>query len=82
LAGRATFLVLQQIWKKFFPSTNRADVEKEPFIDRFSVNVTPGNRAGEQDIVSTFKLTKNWQIIGDFGTSSYQGRLKYLIRFR
>ena len=82
LAGRATFIVLQQIYKKFFPSTNRADESKVPFIDRFSVNVTPGDRAGEEDIVSTFKLTKNWQIIGDFGTSSYQGRLKYLVRFR
>jgi len=82
LAGRATFIVLQQIYKKVFPSTNRADEQKEPFIDRFSVNVTPGDKAGEQDIVSSFKLTKNWQIIGDFGTSSYQGRLKYLIRFR
>ena len=82
LAGRATFIVAQQIFKKFFPSTNRADEQKEPFIDRFSVNVTPGNRVGEQDIVSSFKLTKNWQIIGDFGTISYQGRLKYLIRFR
>ncbi len=82
LAGRATFIVLQQLYKKFFPSTNRADEQKEPFIDRFSVNVTPGDRAGEQDIVSSFKLTKNWEIIGDFGTSSYQGRLKYLIRFR
>jgi autotransporter translocation and assembly factor TamB len=82
LAGRATFIVAEQIFKKFFPSTNRADEQKEPFIDRFSVNVIPGNRAGEQDIVSSFKLTKNWEIIGDFGTSSYQGRLKYLVRFR
>jgi autotransporter translocation and assembly factor TamB len=82
LAGRATFVVLQQIYKKFFPSTNRADENKEPFIGRFSVNVTPGDKVGEQDIVSSFRLTKNWQIIGDFGTSSYQGRLKYLIRFR
>jgi hypothetical protein len=82
LAGRATFIVLQQIYKKFFPSTNRADEQKQPFVDRFSVNVTPGDRVGEQDIVSSFKVTKNWQIIGDFGTSSYRGRLKYLIRFR
>jgi autotransporter translocation and assembly factor TamB len=82
LAGRATFIVLQQLYKKFFPSTNRADEQKEPFIDRFSVNVTPGNRVGEQDIVTTFRLTKNWQIIADLGTSSYQGRLKYLVRFR
>jgi hypothetical protein len=32
--------------------------------------------------VSSFKLTKNWQIISDFGTSNYQVRLKYLVRFR
>ena len=82
LAGRATFIVLEQLYRKFFPGTNRADGQKEPFIDRFSVNVGPGTRAGEQDIVSTFKLTKNWEIIGVFGTSSYQGRLKYLVRFR
>jgi hypothetical protein len=82
LAGRATFIVLQQLYKKLFPGTNRADGQKEPFIDRFSVNVAPGSRPGEQDIVSTFKLTKNWQIIGVFGTGSYQGRLKYLVRFR
>jgi translocation and assembly module TamB len=82
LAGRATFLVLQQLYRKVFPSTNRAGGQKEPFIDRFSVNVGPGSRPGEQNIVSTFKLTKNWEIIGDFGTSSFQGRLKYLVRFR
>jgi hypothetical protein len=82
LAGRASFIVLEQVFKKFFPNMNRADDQKEPFIDRFSVNILPGNRVGEQDIVSSFKLTKNWQIIGDFGTTSYQGRLKYLIRFR
>ena len=82
LAGRATFIVLEQVFQKLFPNTNHADEQKEPFIDRFSVNITPGNRVGEQDIVSSFKLTKNWEIIGDFGTSSYQGRLKYLVRFR
>ncbi len=82
LAGRATFIVLEQLYRKLFPGTNRADGQKEPFIDRFSVNVVPGSKAGEQNIVSTFKLTKNWEIIGDFGTSSYKGRLKYLVRFR
>jgi hypothetical protein len=82
LAGRATFIVLEQVFKKIFPSTNRVNEQKEPFIDRFSVNIIPGNRVGEQDIVSSFRLTKNWEIIGDFGTISYQGRLKYLVRFR
>ena len=48
LAGRATFIVLEQVFRKFFPSTNRADEQKEPFIDRFSVNVIPGSKAGEQ----------------------------------
>jgi autotransporter translocation and assembly factor TamB len=82
LAGRATFIVLEQLFRRYFPSTNRADEQKEPFIDRFSVNVVPGTRIGEQDIVASFKVTNNWQIIGNIGSSSYQGRLKYLIRFR
>jgi autotransporter translocation and assembly factor TamB len=82
IAGRATFIVLEQLLGKFFPSTNRAEEQKEPFIDRFSVNVIPGRRAGEQAISTSFRLTKNWEIIGDFGNSSYQGKLKYLVRFR
>jgi hypothetical protein len=82
LAGRASFIVLEQLFKKVFPSTNRAEGQKEPFIDRFAVNIIPGSRAGEQDIISSFKLTKNWEILGVFGTISYQGRLKYLVRFR
>jgi len=82
IAGRATFIVLEQIFRKFFPSTNRADEQKEPFIDRFNVSVIPGRRAGEQEISTSFRLTNNWQIIGDFGGGSYRGRLKYLVRFR
>ena len=82
IAGRASFIVLEQIFRKFFPSTNRADEQKEPFIDRFSVNLIPGRRAGEQEISTSFRLTKNWEIIGDFGSGSYRGQLKYLVRFR
>jgi autotransporter translocation and assembly factor TamB len=82
LAGRASFIVLEQLFRKFFPSTNRADEQKQPFIDRFSANVIPGSRIGEQVITASFKLTSNWQIIGNVGSSSAQGRLKYLIRFR
>jgi hypothetical protein len=82
LAGRASFIVLQQLFGRFFPSTNRADEQKQPFIDRFDVEVIPGRKAGEQEISTRFKLTDNWQIIGDIGSASYQGRLKYLVRFR
>jgi autotransporter translocation and assembly factor TamB len=82
IAGRATFIVLEQLFSKFFPSTNRADEQKEPFIDRFSARVIPGRKPGEQEISTSFRLTNNWQIIGDFGSGSYQGKLKYLVRFR
>ena len=82
IAGRASFIVLEQLFGKFFPSTNRADEQKEPFIDRFSVNLIPGHKAGEQEISTSFRLTKNWEIIGNFGGGSYQGQLKYLVRFR
>jgi autotransporter translocation and assembly factor TamB len=82
IAGRATFILLEQVFNKFFPSTNRADEQKEPFIDRFSVSVVPGRKAGEQEISTSFRLTRNWEIIGDFGSGSYRGRLKYLVRFR
>jgi hypothetical protein len=82
LVGRASFIVIQQLLGKFFPSTNRADEQKEPFIDRFDVEIIPGRKAGDQEISTRFKLTDNWQIIGDIGSTSYQGRLKYLLRFR
>ena len=82
LAGRASFIMLEQLLRRFFPHTNRADEQKEPLTDRFDVEVIPGRKTGEQEISTHFKLTENWQIIGDIGTSSYQGRLKYLIRFR
>lgn len=74
--------MLEQLLRRFFPHTNRADEQKEPFIDRFDVEVIPGRKTGDQEISTRFKLTDNWQIIGDIGTTSYQGRLKYLIRFR
>ncbi len=83
LAGRATFIVIQQLLGKFFPRTNRADEQTEPFIDRFDVQILPGRKVGDQSISTSFKLTNNWQIIGDIGSGGdYRGRLKYLVRFR
>jgi autotransporter translocation and assembly factor TamB len=82
-AGRATFIVLQQLLAKFFPQTGRADENTEPFIDRFDVQILPGRRLGDQSISTSFALTDRWQIIGDIGSGGdYRGRLKYLIRFR
>jgi hypothetical protein len=82
LAGRATFILIQQLLGKLFPQTNRVD-ENEPFIDRFDVQILPGRRVGDQSISTSFQLTDNWQIIGDIGSGSdYRGRLKYLVRFR
>ena len=73
-------------WNRFSESSSPTPIapinKRNPSSIVFRSMSLPGNRAGEQDIVSSFKLTKNWEIIGDFGTSSYQGRLKYLVRFR
>jgi autotransporter translocation and assembly factor TamB len=83
LAGRATFIVIQQLLGKFFPQTGRADENTEPFIDRFDVQILPGRKVGDQSISTSFRLTDKWQIIGDIGSGGdYRGRLKYLVRFR
>ena len=82
LAGRATFIVIEQLLGKFFPRTNRAE-DTEPFIDRFDVQILPGRKVGDQSISTSFKLTDTWQIIGDIGSGGdYRGRLRYLLRFR
>jgi hypothetical protein len=83
IAGRASFILVQQLLGKFIPRTNRSDEDTEPFIDRFDVQILPGRKVGDQNISTSFKLTDTWQIIGDIGSGGdYRGRLRYLLRFR
>ncbi len=81
LAGRATFLLAQQLLTKVFRV--RPNPNQQAFLERLQVNIIPGARAGTQDVSARFALTKNWQIIGDVGQQGdVSGRLRYFIRFR
>jgi autotransporter translocation and assembly factor TamB len=81
LAGRATFILVQQLLTKVFKL--RPNPNTQSFLERLQVDVIPGSRPGTQDISARFALDKNWQIIGDVGQGGeVAGRLRYLIRFR
>jgi autotransporter translocation and assembly factor TamB len=81
LAGRATFILAQQLLTKVFKL--RSNQNQQAFLERLQVDIIPGSRPGTQDVSARFALTKNWQIIGDVGQQGdVSGRLRYLIRFR
>jgi autotransporter translocation and assembly factor TamB len=81
LAGRASFILAQQLLTKVFKV--RPNAQQQSFLERLQVDIIPGDRPGTQDISARFSLTNNWQLIGDFGQSgNVSGRLRYLIRFR
>jgi hypothetical protein len=81
LAGRASFILAQQLLTKVFKI--RPNAQQQSFLERLQVDIIPGDRPGTQDISARFSLTNNWQLIGDFGQSgNVSGRLRYLIRFR
>ncbi len=81
LAGRASFILAQQLLTKVFKV--RPNAQQQSYLERLQVDIIPGDRPGTQDISARFNLTNNWQLIGDFGQSGdVSGRLRYLIRFR
>jgi autotransporter translocation and assembly factor TamB len=81
LAGRASFILAQQLLTKVFKV--RPNAQQQSYLERFQVDIIPGDRPGTQDISARFNLTNNWQLIGDFGQAgNVSGRLRYLIRFR
>jgi autotransporter translocation and assembly factor TamB len=81
LAGRASFILAQQLLTKVFKV--RPNAQQQSYLERLQVDIIPGDRPGTQDISARFSLTNNWQLIGDFGQAgNVTGRLRYLIRFR
>jgi autotransporter translocation and assembly factor TamB len=81
LAGRASFILAQQLLTKVFKV--RPNAQQQSYLERLQVDIIPGDRPGTQAISARFNLTNNWQLIGDFGQSgNVSGRLRYLIRFR
>jgi autotransporter translocation and assembly factor TamB len=81
LAGRASFVLAQQLLTKVFKV--RPNAQQQSFLERLQVDIIPGDRPGTQDVSARFSLTNNWQLIGEFGQAGdVSGRLRYLIRFR
>ena len=85
LAGKATLLVLQDLYRRAFPQKQSAREEpKSTLADRVNLDVGGTDPAtGKQQVGATFKLNDNYQFVADLGLEGdLRGRLQYLIRFR
>ncbi len=86
LAGKATLLVLQDLYRRTFKkkSSSRAEEPKETLADK--VNLDLGNtdpKTGKQEVSARFKVSDQVSFIGELGLEGdIQGRLQYLVRFR
>ena len=85
LAGKATLLVLQDLYRRTFKKhTSAREEPRSTLADKVSLDVGDTDPAtGKQQVGATFKLTSAVQFIADLGIQGdLRGRLKYLIRFR
>ncbi len=86
LAGKATLLVLEDVYRRTFKKKN-ASADAEPrstLADRLNFdvgNVDPAT--GKQEVSTQYKISDKVQFQGDFGIEGdLRGRVKYLVRFR
>ena len=85
LAGKATLLVFQDLYRRAFPKKASAREEpKSTLADKVNVDVGGTDPAtGKQQVGVTFKINDNYQFVADLGLEGdIRGRLQYLIRFR
>ncbi len=87
LAGKATLLVLQDLYRRTFKKSRTASRNADPQptlgdrIDLSLGNVDP--KTGKQSVGARFKISDQYQVIADFGIEGdLRGRIKYLLRFR
>jgi autotransporter translocation and assembly factor TamB len=85
LAGKATLLVLEDLYRRTFKK-KKAEPEDEPgtsLADRVNLNLGEVDpETGKQQASASFKISDTLQFIADFGVEGdLQGRVKYLIRF-
>lgn len=86
LAGKATLLVVQDLYRRTFKKkgSSRAEEPKETLADK--VNLDLGNtdpKTGKQEVSARFKFSDQVSFIGELGLEGdIQGRLRYLLRFR
>lgn len=85
LAGKATLLVVQDLYRRTFKKKTSSRAEPQSSLaDRVDINLGDTDPAtGKQQVGAGFKVTDNVQFIADLGIQGdLRGRLKYLVRFR
>ncbi len=85
LAGKATLLVVQDLYRRTFKKkTSARDEPKSTLADRVNVDAGATDPAtGKQQVAATFKLTDTVDFVADLGIQGdLRGRIKYLVRFR
>ena len=85
LAGKATLLLVQDLYRRTFKKKTSAREEpKSTLADRVNLDVGSTDPAtGKQEVSAGFKITDTVQFVADLGIQGdLRGRLKYLIRFR
>ena len=85
LAGKATLLVLQDLYRRTFKKKESARQEpKESLADKVNLDVGATDPAtGKQEVSAGFKINDRVQFVADLGIQGdLRGRVKYLVRFR
>ena len=85
LAGKASLLVLQDLYRRTFKKKESARQEpKETLADKVNLDVGATDPAtGKQEVSAGFKINDKVQFVADLGIQGdLRGRVKYLVRFR
>ena len=85
LAGKATLLVVQDLYRRTFKKKESARQEpKETLTDKVNLDVGSTDPAtGKQEVSAGFKINDQVQFVADLGIQGdLRGRVKYLVRFR
>ena len=85
LAGKATLLVVQDLYRRTFKKKESARQEpKETLTDKVNLDVGSTDPAtGKQEVSAGFKVNDHVQFVADLGIQGdLRGRVKYLVRFR
>ncbi|MBV9463430.1 MAG: translocation/assembly module TamB domain-containing protein, partial [Verrucomicrobiae bacterium] len=84
LAGKATWLVLQQMWRNIFGGSQQPPAQEDDFLSRFEFGMgAPDPKTGREQMTASFKMSEQVHVIGEVGIEGGFGmRLKYLLHFR
>lgn len=81
-AARATYVMLQQAYRRMFRNTARRRDDAEPPRLSFEFALF-GNDPSRRSLSAVYELNPKWRVVGRVGESgTFRGLLYYLIRFR